>query len=137
VNRPACHTTGRAVLAIAGAAVALASGGCGSAASPASKTKTPSPAQTKLTGTVETTGRVNLETSDGHRVTRLPSGWYTVLIRVNSTHADFHLIGPSVDRATTGNIPNLTLWGIQLFKGTYRYMNDRAPRAVARVFSVY
>lgn len=134
--RPVC-TTGRTALAIAGAVVAIATGGCGSTSSPASKAKTPSPAPTKLTGTVETTGRVNLETSNGRRVTSLPSGLYTVLVRVNSTHADFHLIGPSVDRATTGNVPNLTLWGIQLFKGTYRYMNDRAPHAVARVFSVY
>jgi hypothetical protein len=67
----------------------------------------------------------------------LPSGWYSVLVRVNSTHEDFHLVGPNVDRTTTGNMPSLTLWGIQFVKGTYRYMNDRDTRAAARVFSVY
>lgn len=136
MNRPA-YTAGRAVLAIAGAALALVPAGCGSTSSPASKTRAPSPAPTKLTGTVSVTGRVTLETSDGQPVTRLPSGWYSVLVRVNSTHEDFHLVGPNVDRTTTGNMPSLTLWGIQFVKGTYRYMNDRDTRAAARVFSVY
>jgi hypothetical protein len=136
VNRPA-YTTSRAVLAIAAVALVLVPAGCGSTSSPASKTHAPSPAPTKLTGTVSVTGRVTLETSGGQPVTRLPSGWYSVLVRVNSTHEDFHLIGPSVDRTTTGNTPSLTLWGIQFIKGTYRYMNDRDTRAAARVFSVY
>jgi hypothetical protein len=71
-------------------------------------------------------------------VTRLQSGLYTVLVRVNSTHADFHLIGPSVDSTTTQGVPGVTLLGVHLFKGTYRYMNDHGPRgATTHVLTVY
>lgn len=144
MNRPACHTTGRAVLAIAGAAVALAAGGCDSGASGASKQAAASktaeaPAPTnKLLATVSTTGhQVTLTDSGGRAVTRLRSGWYSIFVTVNATGADFHLTGPSVDSATKARVPGVALWGLHLLKGTYRYMNDRDARATTRVLSVY
>lgn len=131
--------TGRAVLAIAGAAAALATGGCGSSVSGTSKrsiSKTEAP-PTRLLAVVSTTGHVTLTTSKGRPVTRLPSGWYTVLVRVNSTHADFHMIGPSVSSTTRTGVPSLALWGVHLIKGMYRYMNDQNARGAAHVFFVY
>jgi len=136
VNRPARHVTAAPVLAILGCAVAIATGGCGNSSSAASKTNA-SPPPTKLTGTVQATGSVTLETSNGNPVTSLHNGWYTMLVRVNSTDADFHLVGPSVDSATKVGVAGVALWGIHLLKGTYRYMNDRDPHATARVLSVY
>ncbi len=144
MNRPACHTTGRTVLAIAGAAVALAGGGCGGGASGASthaatsKTaEAPAPAN-KLLATVSATGgQVTLTDSGGRAVTRLRSGWYSIFVTVNATGADFHLTGPSVDSATKAKVPGVALWGLHLLKGTYRYMNDRDARATTRVLSVY
>jgi len=152
VNRPA-YTISRAVLAIAGAAVALATGGCGSGVSgtstqtgvagtskqtATSKTaEAPSPTN-KLLATVSTTGaQVTLADSGGRTVTRVRSGWYSIFVTVNATGADFHLTGPSVDSATKVKVPGVALWGIHFLKGTYRYMNDRDAQATTRVLSVY
>ena len=144
MNRPARYTTSRAVLAIAGAAVALATGGCGSGVSGASTQATTSktaeaPAPTnKLLATVSTTGgQVTLTDSGGRTVTRLRSGWYSIFVTVNATGSDFHLTGPSVDSATKARVPGVALWGLHLRKGTYRYMNDRDARATTHVLSVY
>lgn len=139
--RPAC-TAGRAILAVAGAAVALATGGCGSGGSGASQqaaTKTQAPPPTnKLLATVSTTGgQVTLTDSGGRAVTRLRSGWYTIFVTVNAKGADFHLTGPSVDSATKARIPGVALWGIHFLKGTYNYMNDRDAPATTHVLSVY
>lgn len=143
MNRPASYTAGRAVLAIAGAAAALAIGGCGGvsgAAKQAAAAKTAAaPAPTnKLLATVSATGReVTLTDSGGHTITRLRSGWYTVFVTVNAAGADFHLTGPSVDSATKAKIPGVALWGIHFLKGTYRYMNDHDARATTHVLSAY
>jgi hypothetical protein len=149
VNRPARYTTSRAILAIAGAAVALATGGCGGGVSGASTQATTSktaeiptaeaPAPTnKLLATVSSTGgQVTLTDSGGRTVTRLRSGWYSIFVTVNATGADFHLTGPSVDSATKAKIPGVAIWGIHFPKGTYRYMNDRDARATTHVLSVY
>lgn len=141
MNRPACYTTTRAALAVAGAAVALAAGGCGSSASsaPASKktAKSSPPATNKLIATVNLAGQVTLTTANGHAVARLHNGWYTVFVRINSTRADFHLTGPSVNSATGVGVPGVALWGLHLLKGTYHYMNDRGARAATHVFYVH
>jgi hypothetical protein len=149
VNRPASYTASRAVLAIAGAAAALAIGGCGGVSgaakqtvaakqTPASKTAE-APAQTnKLLAKVSTTGgEVTLTDSGGRTITRLRSGWYTIFVTVNAAGADFHLTGPSVDSVTKAKIPGVALWGVHLPKGTYRYMNDHDARATTHVLSVY
>ena len=150
MDRPACYTTSRAVLAIAGVAVALATGGCGSgvsgsgvsgtstqAAATSKTAEAPAPAN-KLLATVSTTGgQVTLTDSGGRTVTRLRSGWYSIFVTVNAAGADFHLTGPSVDSATKAKIPGVAIWGIHFPKGTYRYMNDRDARATTHVLSVY
>jgi hypothetical protein len=143
VNRPASYTAGRAVLAIAGAAAALAIGGCsgvsGAAKQAAASKTAEAPAPTnKLLATVSATGgAVTLTDSGGHAITRLRSGWYTIFVTVNAAGADFHLTGPSVDSATKAKIPGVALWGIHFLKGTYRYMNDHHARATTHVLSVY
>jgi hypothetical protein len=141
MTRPAC-TTGRAVLAIAGAALAIAAAaGCGSGGGTsqqaARKAQAPPPTN-KLLATVSTTGsQVTLTDSNDRAVTRLRSGWYTIFVTVNAKGADFHLTGPSVDSATKANVPGVALWGFHFLKGTYRYMNDRDASATTHVLSVY
>ncbi len=156
MNRPACHTTGLAALAIAGTAVALTAEGCGGASGAAKHTvaaKTPeAPAPTptapapsptapapsnKLLATVSTAGQVTLTDSDGHSVTRLRSGWYSIFVTVNAAGADFHLTGPGVNSATKAKIPGVAIWGFHFHKGAYRYMNDRDVRTTTHVLSVY
>lgn len=152
MNRPACYTTSRAVLAIAGAAFALAAGGCGGASGAAKQTvsaktaEAPTPTaptptapapSNKLLATVSTTGQVTLTDPGGHTVTRLRSGWYSIFVTVNAAGADFHLTGPGVDSATKAKIPGVAIWGLHFPKGTYRYMNDRDARATTHVLSVY
>jgi hypothetical protein len=93
----------------------------------------------KLTATVGALGEVTLTDSSGHAITRLPSGRYTVLVTVNSSDGDFHLTGPSVRRTTAAHFVGLTIWGVHLLKGTYRYENNRSGRGhdTAHVIAVY
>ncbi|HTC59111.1 MAG TPA: hypothetical protein VK691_03225 [Solirubrobacteraceae bacterium] len=152
MNRPACDTTSRAALAIAGAAAALAAGGCGGASgaaqqtvsvktaeapAPTARTQTAPAPSNKLLATVSATGQVTLTDSGGQTVTRLRSGWYSIFVTVNAAGADFHLTGTSVDSATKAKIPGVAIWGIHFPKGTYHYMNDHDARATTHVLSVY
>jgi len=110
---------------------------CGTAtkAEPA-RTKT-SPSPPKLTATVSASS-VALTTASGRSVSRLPSGWYTIAVHLDSGDADFHLIGPNVERTASAS-GSIALWGVHLLKGTYRYMDDRngRGRASTHVISVY
>lgn len=148
MNRVTPYTASRAVLAITGAAAALAVGGCGEISGAAKQTAAPkatvsntaeAPAPSnKLLATVSATGReVTLTDSRGRTITRLRSGWYSVFVTINATGADFHLTGPGVDSATKAKASGVALWGIHFLKGTYRYMNDHNARATRHVLPVY
>jgi hypothetical protein len=115
-------------------AVAIASCGTATTSQPA-RSQTAPP---KLIATAGSSGEVTLTTATGQPVTRLPSGWYTIMVNVNSRNADFHLTGPTVER-TAGASGGVALWGVHFLKGTYRYMNDRDgdARTSTRVISVY
>jgi hypothetical protein len=91
-----------------------------------------------LTATVTPTGQVTaLSTQSGHTVTRLPSGWYTVRVAVDSLKANFDLVGPNVHRTTAPRSMDLAFWGVHFVRGTYRYMNDENPGATTHAISVY
>jgi hypothetical protein len=92
----------------------------------------------ELTATVNGPGQVAL-TSNGHPVTRLHSGVYTVLVTVDSSNADFHLTGPGVDHTTGAHFVGLALWGVHFVKGTYSYTDNRSAsaRMTTHVISVY
>jgi hypothetical protein len=132
--RPAAVLTGVACAASIAAIVALALRGAGQ-----TQPRVPSSgrAPTRLLATVNPTGGVTLTTTDGRTITRLPSGSYTIVVRVDSAHADFHLIGPGLNRASKADVASLGLWGVQLVSGTYHYGNDQSPRGTTRVVVVY
>jgi hypothetical protein len=117
------------------AVAAVAIGACAMATAPADARGPTAPP--KLTATVGASGQVGLTDRNGHAVTRLRRGWYTLLVRVNSGRADFRLSGPGVNRATRTHFTGEALWGIHFLRGTYRYYNDHSVRAATRVVSVY
>jgi hypothetical protein len=91
----------------------------------------------KLTAMVSASGRVALTDRNGRTVTRLRRGWYTLVVRVESSRADFHVSGPGLHRTTLAHFTGEALWGIRLVKGTYRYYSDHSVRATMHLVSVY
>jgi len=121
------------VLALVAAGAVLF--GAGKKAEPGSNRTAPP----KLIATVTASGQVTLTAPNGHPVTRLPSGWYTVLVRVNSSNADFHLTGPTVRQTTRTHFTGEALWGVHFIVGTYRYENAHSgsSHATMHLISVY
>jgi hypothetical protein len=120
------------ILAVGAAAIVS----CGGASrSGNARPSTPPP---KLIATAGPSGEVTLTAANGQAVNRLPSGWYTIMVSVNSRDADFHLTGPTVQR-TASALGSVALWGVHFVKGTYRYMNDRngGTPTGTHVISVY
>jgi len=131
ISRPAQIAAVITVLVVAASAVVL-SQTTNNNAKPARQTAPP-----KLTATVSGPGEVTLS-SDGHDVTHLQPGVYTVLVRVDSSAAGFHLTGPGVDHRTSAHFVGLALWGVHFVRGTYRYTDDRSGGgSTAHVLSVY
>jgi hypothetical protein len=118
-------------------AAALAAGGCGTSSPSSGATPPPgsSGPPTKLVGSVAETGKVALKTPAGAAVARLHSGWYSVTVRNNSTGHAFRLVGPGVDLLTK-SVPGVTLWGVNLLKGTYHYMSVGGPHTSVQTLSV-
>jgi hypothetical protein len=92
----------------------------------------------KLIATVTASGQVTLTAPNGQPVTVLPSGWYTLRVRVNSSNADFCLTGPTVRHATRTHFTGEAIWGVHFIKGTYRYENtcSDSTNATTHVISV-
>jgi hypothetical protein len=116
INRLSLFLAFAVALALAVAGVVLFGGT--KRAEPARRTAPP-----KLIATVTASGQVTLTTPSGRSVTVLPSGWYTVRVRVNSSSADFCLTGPTVRHATHTHFTGEAIWGVHFIKGTYRYNN--------------
>jgi hypothetical protein len=90
----------------------------------------------KLTATVSANGQVTLRSANGHTITRLRHGWYTVTVSVASRNADFHLTGPGTRKVTRAHFDGIVIWGVDFRKGQYRYMNDHKSRA-SHTLTVY
>jgi hypothetical protein len=103
------------VLALGAAGVVLF--GASKKAKPGAN-RTPPP---RLIATVTASGQLTLTTANGQAVTVLPSGWYTVHVRVNSGNAAFCLTGPTVRYATRTHFIGEAILGVHFIKGTYRY----------------
>ena len=68
---------------------------------------------------------------DGRIVTRLPAGKYTVAVVDRSAKDNFHLVGGSVNRATSVAKRQNATWILDLKKGVYRYSSDGSARRKA------
>jgi hypothetical protein len=98
------------ILALAAAAAALA-------AKP--KVGPPPP---KLFAAVGAAKQVSLKDSHGKAVVRLKPGWYTLTISDSSAKQRFRLLGPGLNRSTGAGFVGAAIWGVDLHKGTYRYL---------------
>jgi NitT/TauT family transport system substrate-binding protein len=65
---------------------------------------------------------------DGRIVTRLRAGKYTVAVADKSTKDNFHLVGGSVNRATSVAKRQNATWILNLKKGVYRYSSDGSSK---------
>lgn len=55
-------------------------------------------------------------------------GRFRVVVRDRSRTANFHLVGPGVNRKTGARFRGTVTWSVHLRAGTYRFFNDRQPR---------
>jgi plastocyanin len=101
-----------ASLAVVAACTGIASAHAGAATSTGS-----------LVGTVGPEDTIVL-TSNGHKVSALKAGAYTITIRDKASDHDFHLSGPGVNKKTSVAGTGAVVWRVTLRKGTYKYVCD-------------
>jgi hypothetical protein len=77
-----------------------------------------------------------LKTPYGQPVTALEAGTYSVAITDRSRTDNFHLTGPTVNRATGRRFRGNKAWTIRLKPGTYRYRSDRPNSHLKGSFAV-
>jgi plastocyanin len=104
-------------IALAGLAAVAA---CAGIASPHAGAATSTKA---LVGTVGPEDTIVL-TSNGHKVTALKAGAYTITVRDRATDHDFHLTGPGVNKTTSVTRMGTVVWHVTLRKGTYKFVCD-------------
>ena len=99
------------------------------------KALTGSRPSTTLTVSV-TQKEIAFKTPTGLPVTALEEGVYRLVIDDKSTKANFHLIGPRIDRKTTDRFQGRATWTIALRAGSYHYRSDQPRSSPARPFVV-
>jgi hypothetical protein len=70
---------------------------------------------------------VDFRTQYGQRVSALTAGDYRVRVTDASGSANFHLVGPAVNRSTSVRGRTSTTWTVKLSPGTYRFGSDASP----------
>jgi len=60
----------------------------------------------------------------GNRITRLPPGRYTVVVKDQASEHNFHLSGPGVDMATDVDATGTFMWTVAFQQGTYHFQCD-------------
>jgi plastocyanin len=76
-----------------------------------------------LVGTVGPEDTIVL-TSNGHKVSSLNPGAYTITVRDKASDHDFHLSGPGVNKTTSVGGTGTVVWHLTLRKGTYKFICD-------------
>jgi hypothetical protein len=60
----------------------------------------------------------------GNRVTQIPPGTYTVIVKDLASEHNFHLTGPGVDMTTDVDATGTFMWTVTFGAGTYHYQCD-------------
>ncbi len=81
------------------------------------------PSARKLTATVGPGFTIAVQ-QNGRKVTRLPTGVYTIQVRDRSSSHNFKLQGPGVERATTIRFVGTKTWRVTLKRGVYSFECD-------------
>ena len=82
----------------------------------------------KLAGKIGPGAKISLITASGARVRALSQGVYSLTARDLSSHDNFHLTGPGVNRKTGVVQKQTVTWKLKLRLGTYRYRSDAHPK---------
>ena len=77
----------------------------------------------KLTATVADPVSISLKLGT-KKVTSLPAGKYTIVVKDTAADHNFHLTGPGVNKTTSVGAKATTTWTVTLKKGTYKYQCD-------------
>ena len=89
-----------------------------------------SAATPKLTGTTGPDSGFTIKlTKAGKKVTKLPAGKYTIVVKDTASTHNFHLKWPGVDKKTSVAGKGTKTWTVTLKKGKYTYKCD--PHAAA------
>jgi hypothetical protein len=98
----------------------------------------PALAAGKLIATVGPRSTISLNRPSGQRVTRLPAGTYTLVVRDRSATHNFHLSGtPTTQWRTGAAFIDTRSWRLRLTGGiVYRYVSDADQSAVRGSFRV-
>lgn len=94
----------------------------------------PAPAPVRLAAAVTAGGTVAL-TRAGARVSVVKAGPAVIVVSDRSTKANFHLVGPGVNRATSKLGKATVTWRVTLRRGVYKY-GSGATAALGRSFRV-
>lgn len=86
-------------------------------------TATGSEAAAKLTGTVGPDFKIDLR-KGSTKVASLKAGTYTIIVNDKSSHHNFRLKGPGVNKATSVRKVQKTKWTVTLRAGKYTYVCD-------------
>jgi hypothetical protein len=89
----------------------------------------------KLSAKIGEVGPPALTTLSGRKVTKLVAGKYTVVAKDTTTHHNFHLRGPGVNKTTGIAAKRTYTWKLSLRRGTYTYLDDAKP-TVKKSFKV-
>ncbi len=124
----------RIALAIGLTVTALALAGCGGSNEEAAPTDTgttttePStPAGSTLKGSVGPGFEISVTTQDGHAVTTLAPGSYTLDVDDMASSHNFHLTGPGVDVSTDVGGEGTESFPIDVQPGSYSFVCDVHP----------
>jgi hypothetical protein len=90
-----------------------------------------SPPSTTLRVTVGTTA-IDFRTPYQHTATALEAGVYRLVVEDRSAKANFHLVGPGIDKKTGVAFRGRASWTISLRAGNYRYRSDRPLSSKAK-----
>lgn len=81
----------------------------------------------KLSAKIGEVGPPTLKTLSGKKVTKLVAGKYTIVVKDTTTHHNFHLRGPGVNKATGVAAKRTYTWKLTFRRGTYTYRDDAKP----------
>lgn len=95
---------------------------------------TSSGASSMLTANVGPDFNISLKDSDGHGVSQLDPGTYTINVTDQATEHNFRLTGPGVDQGTGIQQTGSDTWTVTFVDGTYTFKCDAHPGTMLGTF---
>jgi hypothetical protein len=80
---------------------------------------------------------VDFHTPYGQSVSALTAGHYRLRVADGSARANFHLVGPKVDKRTGIRATSSPSWVVTLLPGVYRFGSDSSPASKRKTVTVF